>query len=283
MEPCLIFPYLTPILVESLFSMPEISSSKLDTTQYPSLEMIEVEGGSFRLDDRIECKLSSFFLGRYLVTQALWEKVMEESPSRFMGSGLPVEQVSWYDCLEFCNLLSANQSLQPVYEIDKEVKDPNNKSNWDKVKWGGSWNPQANGYRLPTEAEWEYAARGGKYAKTSVYAGSGELKEVGWFGQFFGDEKNAHGQTEVPGLRIPNELGLHDMSGNVWEWCWDWRGAYPQGPLMDPKGPNSGNNRVLRGGSWFYDADYCRVANRSDNPPFSRSYYYGLRLARTVL
>ena len=92
-----------------------------------------------------------------------------------------------------------------------------------------------------------------------------------------------HGQTEVLGLCIPNELGLHDMSGNVLEWCWDWRGAYSQGPLKDPKGPNSGSSRVLRGGSWVNNADYCRVALRGYFQPDFRSSRYGLRLARTVL
>ena len=102
----------------------------------------------------------------------------------------------------------------------------------------------------------------GKYAKKNLSTPDQEfLKEGGWFGKY-GKEKRMHGQTEVLGLCIPNELGLHDMSGNIWEWCWDWRGAYPEGPLMDPKGPNSGSGRVLRGGSWFRDADHCRVALR---------------------
>ena len=257
--------------------MAQVSSSTLSPKNYPSLEVVEVEGGSFRLDNRIECKLSSFFLGRYLVTQALWEKVMTGSPSRFKGPGLPVEQVSWYDCLEFCNLLSKNQSLEPVYEINKEIKDLNNKSNLDNVKWLVSWNPQANGYRLPTEAEWEYAARGGTHAKQAEYAGSSVLKEVGWY------RENSHRFTRELATKIPNELGFYDISGNVWEWCWDWRDAYPSGPLKDPRGPESGFYRVLRGGSWVNLADFCRVATRGNGPPGDRNGLYGLRLARTVL
>ena len=277
MEPCLIFPYLTPILVESLFSMPEISSSKLDTKQYPSLEMVEVEGGSFRLDNRIECKLSSFFLGRYLVTQALWEKVMTGSPSRFKGPGLPVEGVSWYDCVEFCNQLSERQGLEPAYLIDKNIKDPHNKSEYDKIKWHVSWNSKANGFRLPTETEWEYAARGGTHAKQAEYAGSSVLKEVGWY------HENSHRFTRELATKIPNELGFYDISGNVWEWCWDWRDAYPSAPLKDPQGPQTGSSRVLRGGSWFRVADFCRVADRNGYLPDLRNTDCGLRLARTVL
>ena len=257
----------------------------------PESTMVQVEGGSFMMgSDKLgreqpihEVQLSTFYIGQYQVTQALWEQVMEGNPSRFQGANLPVEQVSWYDCIEFCNKLSELEDREPVYEVDKSQKDPGNTSNFDKFKWLVKRKEGALGYRLPTEAEWEYAARGGKYARKTEFAGSGVLKEVGWYDDFITSEKNAHNWTETSGLRVPNELGLYDMSGNVREWCWDWYGDYSDTSLKDPQGPDSGYNRVLRGGSWIYDADYCRVAYRVYDLPDYRYYGFGLRLARTVL
>ena len=220
----------------------------------PYTSMVEVEGGSFLLDDRIKCEVSSFYLGQYQVTQALWEQVMGNNPSDFKGDRLPVESISWNDCQKFLEKLNHQLGL-----TGKEL------------------------YRLPTEAEWEYAARGGKYARITEFAGSGELKEVGWYDDFFTGEKNAHNWTETSGFRIPNELGLYDMSGNVREWCFDWYGDYSDTSLKNPHGPDSGNARVLRGGSWFNVAVNCRVASRYSNHPDNRDFIYGLRLARTSL
>ena len=226
-----------------------------------SLKMIEIEGGSFRMgsnrNDREKpihlVELSSFCLGTYPVSQALWEEVMGENPSRFKGPELPVEYVSWDDCLKFLKLLNGRLDLE-----------------------------DSKAYRLPSEAEWEYAARGGRSTHRTEYAGSGLLKEVGWFWDTkLG--KHSHGETQTPGFRIPNELGLYDLSGNVWEWCADWYGKYPDRALKNPKGPASGSSRVLRGGSWIGNADGCRVAYRNDARPDFRYGIFGLRLARTVL
>ena len=197
------------------------------------------------LDDRIACEVSSFFLGQYPVSQVLWEQVMGENPSSFRGNeALPIESVSWYGAVEFCNQLSEMRGLKPVYKIDKSKKDSKNTSKYDDLKWTVRRSIAANGYRLPTEAEREYAARGGKYARKTEYAGSDQLKEVGWFGY----RDNAHIESQIPGLRIPNELGIYDLSGNVWEWCQDWYGSYSDTPMKDPLGPASGSGRVCAGG-----------------------------------
>ena len=211
-----------------------IQSSPFSPLATQSLQMVEVEGGSFMMGSGRrererpihEVELSSFFLSQYAVSQALWTEVMGENPSKFKGSELPVESISWNDCQDFLKKLNERLGLEVPFT-----------------------------YRLPTEAEWEYAARGGKYANQAEYAGSGVLKEVGWFGHFLSDEKNTHGHTEAQGLRILNELGLYDMSGNVREWCWDWYGSYSSGSLKDPQGPEAGSGRVLRGGSWIRHAD----------------------------
>ena len=152
----------------------------------PHSSLIKVEGGEFLLGDKTECEVSDFYLGQYQVNQQLWEQVMGENPHKeFHGKDLPMERISWYDCVEFCNRLSELEGLEKVYQIDKSRKDPHNTSNFDKLKWVVAPNFEADGYRLPTETEWEYAARGGKYVKESEYAGSVELKEVGWFREKF--------------------------------------------------------------------------------------------------
>ena len=225
-------------------------------------EMVEIEPCTFQigaLDDdedadddekpRHEVKLTrSFSVGKYQVTQALWESVMGNNPSDFKGSSRPVDSVNWLDCVLFCNKLSEKEGLDKVYTLPDEVEQAlKNQSSYkddkvDKLSKEVSQNLDAKGYRLPTEAEWECAARGGEY---HLYAGSNDLDEVAWT-----DEK-PHGV----GQKKPNGFGLYDMSGNVDEWCWDWwdddTEDYSNASSEDPTGASEGSDRVSRGGSWF--------------------------------
>ncbi len=234
-----------------------------------------------------EVKVNDFYISKYQVTfeeyDAFCEATDREKPKdRGWGRGSrPAIYVDWYDAIEYCNWLSGIWGLEKVYEIDKSQKDPNNKSSEDNKKWLVKANWEANGYRLPTEAEWEYAARGGPKSKGYTYAGSNKLDEVGWY------SGNSGSKTHPVGEKPPNELGLYDMSGNVYEWCWDWFGEnyyrqFEKTKADAPKGPESGNYRVVRVGSWLDSDNYCRVAIRGGNYPDFRSGYQGFRLARTV-
>ncbi len=216
--------------------------------------MVYVEGGTFTMGATSEqgsdvyrdekpvhqVTLSSFHICKYEVTQELWQAVMGSNPSRFNGSKRPVEKVSWEDCQQFITKL--NQLT-------------------------------GKNYRLPTEAEWEYAARGGNLSKGYKYAGSNSIGDVAWY------DGNSGNHTHDVGLKRANELGLYDMAGNVYEWCQDWKGHYPSSSQTNPRGPSSDSNRVFRGGCWYYDAKYCRVSYRSGNPPSESGSIFGLRLA----
>ena len=183
---------------------------------------------------------NNYRMGKTEVTQALWKAVMGSNPSNFKGDNKPVESVSWNDCQEFISKLNA---------------------------------ATGKNFRLPTEAEWEFAARGGKISKHYQYSGGNNIDDVAWY------ENNSGDTTHDVASKQPNELGLYDMSGNVWEWCNDRYGSYSSNTQYDPAGPTSGSNRVNRGGSWLNRARNCRSSYRSYNPPDSRSSYNGLRLA----
>ena len=222
------------------------------TVKGVTFNMIKVEGGTFTMGATSEMTnpwdnekpthqvtLSSYYIGETEVTQALWKAVMGSNPSYFEGDNLPVEQVSWDDCQVFIAKLNSLTGKK---------------------------------FRLPTEAEWEYAARGGNKSHHTQYIGSDNVDEVAWY------ENNSGSKTHTVKTKKANELGIYDMSGNVWEWCQDWYGSYSSESQNNPTGPESGTNRVSRGGSWFNYARFCRSSNRNFGTPDGRFYDHGLRL-----
>jgi formylglycine-generating enzyme required for sulfatase activity len=253
-------------------SKPEsaVAENKTTTTTTATdygIEMVFVKGGAFTMgctSEQSNCDsdekptrrvtISDFYIGKYEVTQKQWRAVMGTStdfgsaqsaslsdPSNFKGcDDCPVERVSWNDIQEFIKTLNQKTGKK---------------------------------YRLPTEAEWEFAARGGSAGSPTRYSGSNNIDEVAWY------DKNSGSKTNPVGRKKANELGLFDMSGNVWEWCSDWYGSYSSGSQTNPQGPSSGSGRVLRGGGWFSYAQYCRVSIRSYGAPGYRGNYRGFRLA----
>ena len=208
--------------------------------------------------------ISDFYIGKYEVTQKEWIEIMGSNPSAFKGDDLPVEMVSWYDCIEYCNKRSVKEGLEPYYNIDKNNKDPNNISEHDNIRWTVTIIEGANGYRLPTEAEWEYAASGARNSENYIYSGDNNSDEVAWYWRNAGDKylsedwnwpaiENNNTSTKVVGTKKANELGIYDMSGNVREWCWDW---------YQDMNMNSGVLRIWKGGGWIGDSTSSEVSYR---------------------
>ena len=218
-----------------------------------SFELVRVEGGSFTMgvdngadktaaanESPAHCvTLDSYYIGKTEVTQALWQAVMGSNPSNFKGDNLPVENVSWTDCQEFIAKLNA---------LTKKK------------------------FRLPTEAEWEYAALGGNKSRGYAYAGSDSINDVAWY------DSNCGEITHPVASKQPNELGIYDMSGNVYEWCSDWYGPYADEPQTNPSGPQTGTGRMIRGGSIDEFMDACRVKSRDNDDFDDRDCDMGLRL-----
>ena len=218
-----------------------------------SFEMVRVEAGTFAMGATPEMKdpfnwekpvhqvtqTNDYYIGKYEVTQALWQAVMGNNPSNFKGENLPIENVSWNDCQEFISKLN---------RITGKT------------------------FRLPTEAEWEYAARGGNKSRGYQYSGSSNLSDVAWYWV------NSDSKTHAVGSKQANELGIYDMSGNVLEWCQDWYGFYSSSSQLNPTGATSGSYRMSRGGSWNNGARLCRSSYRDSSTPDDRYYNLGLRL-----
>ncbi|MBQ9640595.1 MAG: formylglycine-generating enzyme family protein [Bacteroidaceae bacterium] len=240
---------------------PQPSGTITYTVKGVSFKMVSVSGGTFKMGAQKTSSsssnydadaydneapvhnvtLSDYQIGETEVTQALWVAVMGSNPSNWLGDNLPVETVSWNDCQEFITKLNAATGMT---------------------------------FRLPTEAEWEFAARGGTKSQGYKYSGSNTLGDVAWY------TENSSSKTHAVGTKQANELGLYDMSGNVWEWCSDWYAStYDSSAQSNPTGPTTGSSRVRRGGSWYNNSGSCRVTYRNFNTPTISSYYNGLRLA----
>ena len=275
------------------------------TIRVALVEMVSVPGGSFQLGKDLgtaatgdvtpvsTVTISSFYIGKYEVTQAQWQVVMgitiqqqqalqtTATDNYGRGDAFPIYYVNWYEALVFCNKLSVMEGLTPAYRISNST-DPSawgtvptsSNATWDAVTIVSG----STGYRLPTEAQWEYAAKGGNTGEAFTYAGSNTVDNVAWYGV-----SSANGGTShAVGTKAPNGLGLYDMSGNVREWCWDWYGSYTSTAKANPTGASSGSTRVERGGSWLNSAEHARSAYRGDINPVLRGYFLGFRLVRPV-
>lgn len=260
----------------------------LDPTRYKELrnryygDFAPIPGGTDTIGDEDEGRLivtvSPFQMAR---TETTWWQynlfctatgyTQPEKPGWGSDGDNPVVYVSWYDAVVYCNWRSEREGLNTAYTIDSLNKDLNNTHEYDEIKWAITFVPNANGFRLPTEAEWEYAARAGTGFK---YAGDSLLDNVGWY------YKNSGSRTNTVAQKKPNGYGLCDINGNVLEWCWDWYAAYQEGSVKDYRGPDKGSSRMIRGGSWIVHPGNCRVASRIRSYPYVHESDVGFRVVR---
>lgn len=299
-------PYSSPLTITETTTVKTIGvKEKFDNsviasatfTKKLSIETVFVEGGTFtmgtarEIPDELPVRqvtLKSFYIGKHEVTQEQWEIVMgstHPNPSSNKPAtnwkNLPVDQVSWYDAIEFCNTLSHIEGLSPYYTIDKNNNDPNNTSNDpNDPKWLITPDTTKNGYRLPTEAEWEYAAGWNGTSPRFIYASTNDTNRAGDYA-WYGD--NSEDKTHLVGTMSANTLGHFDMSGNVFELCWDWYAETYTGLSNDnPTGISKGYLRVIRGGSFLSDLNYCRVACRGVASPSNRKKGIGFRVVHNA-
>jgi formylglycine-generating enzyme required for sulfatase activity len=271
---------LKKLFIVALFFTATFTYALVTETSHPK-GLIRTEGGTFTMGSPVgeprrsgselqrQVTVSPFYIGKYEVTQAEYEKIMGTNPSHFRGANLPVERVTWFNAITYCNRLSEREGLSPAYTVNGQ---------------NVSWNRDANGYRLPTEAEWEYACRAG--TTTAFFTGSNITTSQANYDGNRPYNNNASGtfreRTSPVGSFEPNAFGLYDMHGNVGEWCWDWHGEYARGEQTNPIGAASGPYRVFRGGGWNHAGDFLRSARRGGLAPANRGEYLGFRVVRNA-
>jgi sulfatase modifying factor 1 len=270
--------YLFILLFSIAFFLPSRSNSQNPINP----DLVTISGGSFLMGSKAnynsdtdenkqrQVTINNFELSKFEVTVWQWrafvkatKSKMPEKPSWNWKDNFPITHITWEQAIAYCNWLSKEEKLQPVY-----------------LKKGPNYvfNIKANGYRLPTEAEWEYAAKGGKLSKATKYSGGNSPDRVAWH------KANSNKAPHTIGTKRPNELGIYDMSGNVWEWCWNWYNPYYNiNNKNNPKGPEMGEKRTVRGGSWDSDLNYLRPANRLSTYPNRTNEFYGFRVAKSIV
>jgi len=288
--------YTAEAIHRNTYCRKEIKVSNRETTKITFVDdifseisdgLFYIPGGTFQMGThflnrnederpRHEVQLPPFMMSKTEIGQKLWTEIMGYNPSENKGDNLPVTNVSFYEAVQFCNNLSTRSGLTPCYKIDKTHPDPNNLSNLDTLRYIVTCDWNASGYRLPTEAEWEYAARGGDILNKLQFAGSNEVSEVSW------NIDNSGNKTHPVGTKTPNQYGIYDLSGNVYEWCWDYYSQYYREKMLHPKGTEKGVYRVARGGSFNCGIDSCSITARGGFAPNFKGNNLGFRVVRNL-
>ncbi len=272
--------YLAIIFISLLLLLLSSCSKKTTEPDITPPNFVFVKGGMFD-NGSSDVTVSSFYLAKNELTQGEYHAVMGVNPAFEYGVGTnyPVYYVTWFNAIEYCNRRSMQEGFTPCYSYREYGTDPDGwPEDWDVYRGnhvGVNCNWNTNGYRLPTEMEWMFAARGGRRTHDYTYSGGNDLDLVGWY-----EGNNDEFGTKPVGGKSPNELGLYDMSGNVWEMVWDMHGFYPEGAQNNPTGAMISNGRVSRGGSWVYEAEYCTISYRSFSYPTDNTWNLGFRVCR---
>ena len=276
------------IIKELKGTIKKYSGKKASNVESKFENMVFVQGGKYQPSfAKEEKEVFDIEVCKYPTTQKMWTEVMENNPSQFKGDNKPVEKINWWDVLEFCNKLSEKYGLEPVYDLSKSgegilmIKELGG----EKVYPDVANFKNTEGFRLPTEVEWEWFARGGQNAIEQgtfdyTYSGSNNINEVAWY---YDNSGGNNGSTKDVGLKKPNQLGLYDCSGNVWEWCYDTTENIENGKSYIYKAFDSSNTyRREKGGSWGFDAEYCAVHGHIYYQNYLTYGKVGFRIVRTV-